>query len=493
MRFPNRNSLRFEIVVSLALLVAAAVGLVGLVVLSYVQNEMIALKIETGLTLARAIEARLQTSRDNREVQRLLYSLTGNGFDRIVVADRAGTALAYIGPWPWDGRPTRTDLLNAVTTRTDLTFWEPLRIFRLGMNPSLALAVPIFKGTEVMGAVGLFSQLTDLQATWDRSTWIIAVYLAADTLVTVLFGTYLLSRRLIKPLRRMLDRVRALADGRYQPCESMSLNSESEIGQLEKAFEDMAGRIIETRARLEQNLATLQETQEGLIHSEKMATVGRLAAGLAHELGNPLGAVLGFVHLLRRSDVTDSDKADFLNRMESELSRMDGIIRSLLDFARPAKVTPGPVNLAGIVDHGLALARVQKWFRGVQVETDLADGLPLVRGETNRLTQVLVNLLANAAQSMADGGVLRIAAGRSGQEVFMSVADTGTGIAEEDLPHIFEPFFTRKEPGQGTGLGLSVSLSIVQSFGGRIEVESEAGRGSVFTVVLPVETETGGV
>lgn len=486
---PGSWSLRTEIVVSLALLVAAAVGLVGLVVLKRTQPEMIALKIETGLALARAIEERLCLPQPGHGLERLVRSLTASGFESIVVVDTAGRVLAANPPWPWPNPPSREDLARCMSTRRTLTFLNQPRFLFFGADPTLGLAVPLYDRLRVVGSVGLYSSLARLRAGWARTQWIIFIYLALDTLVAVLFGAYILSRRVVEPLSRMVARVQALAEGEYHPGLEPT-EDENEIGRLETSFEAMATRLLDSRARLEENLASLKKAQEGLIRSEKMATVGRLAAGLAHELGNPLGAISGFLHLLRRSELTSEERNDFLSRMESEITRMDDIIRSLLDFARPAPAQPGPVDLNGIVSEALALAEVQKWFQGLEVSADLAEDLPPAWGEANRLTQVLLNLLANAGQSMAGRGTLTVSTGLRGGEAFAAVADTGPGVDPEDLPHLFEPFFTRKEPGQGTGLGLSVSQSIIEALGGRIEVESSPGQGSVFTVLLPFRDQT---
>jgi len=485
------RGLRFEITVSLALLVAAAVGLVGLVVFKYAQREMIQLKIENGLIISSALEHRLRQGPTEDEFQLLVSALSLAGFEGIVVMDRQGHTLARSDRWDWKGRPDRTDLDQVLAAGEPRTYLGGGGYIFFGPDPTLAMAVPLRQGPRVIAVAGLYSSLDDLRIAWARARWIIFLYLALDTLIIVIFGTYLLSNRLVRPLAGMLDRVRQLAEGEYKPGRA-AISRGSEIGELEEAFENMAARLQENRIELEQNIATLEKAQEDLIRSEKMASVGRLAAGVAHELGNPLSSIQGFIHLIDREDISKEEKADFLHRVRSELDRMDSIIRLLLDYARPARSNIEPVDLNKLVETGLGLIEVQKGFKDFQIRKELAPDLPPARAEENKLIQVLLNLLNNAVQAMAgrirpEERVLTLETGLEGaDQVFISVADTGIGIAGEDLESIFDPFFTRKEPGQGAGLGLAVSRSIIESFGGRIKAASILARGSRFTVLLPV-------
>ena len=481
--------LRLEIIVSLVFLVAAAAGVDGrVVVFRQAQREMVSLKIETGLVLARALEVQVGRSDSRAAQQRLIQAMIGEGFERIIVVDNRGAALASFGPWPWEDHPNPPDLHKAMAARETVSFlprWSLLT----SSDPTVALAIPLFSGSRVVGAVGLFSSLPEMRATWIRIQWTILIFLGLDTLVTVGFGTYLLSHRFVRPLRKLLVRFEDLAAGRYEP--SVKTGPENEIGLMETSFEAMAERLLESQARLRENIETIRQAQDRLIRSEKMASVGRLAAGLAHELGNPLGSLLGFVHLLGRDDLDPADRADFLARMESEITRMDGIIRSLLDFARPVKTEVGPVDLDEVVRSALALARVQKWCDGLEIVQDLEADLPPVRAEKNRLTQVLLNLMANAGQAMAGQGRLTLTTGTLNGGAVVAVKDTGPGLSPEEIDRIFEPFYTSKDPGEGTGLGLSVSLSIVESFGGRIDVESRPGRGASFKVWLAFNSAEG--
>jgi hypothetical protein len=477
--------LRVEIVVSLALLVAAAVGLMGMVVFKHSQQAMIALKMESGLNLAEVVGERLNRDAGPAAMQRTVERLAGSGFEGMVVLSPQGRALAVSPKWAWTGRPSRTDLGQALLTGQVSTYTSDSTFFLFGSDPVLGLAVPIFSGAKIVGVVGLSSRLSPLHASWRRIRLLIVLYLLLDTLVMVFFGAYVLHQRFVKPLTRVLNRVKALAAGDYRPGQE-PVRGGGEIGELEQAFEVMAERLTRSRRELEENLRSLREAQDGLIQSEKMASVGRLATGLAHELGNPLGALRGFAHLLGRPGLSPPDHQDYLDRIQAEVGRMDAIIRSLLDFARPARTDTGPVDLNALVQNSLALAEVQKWYKDLTVVAELSPDEPRALAEANRLTQVLLNLLTNAGQAMPQGGTLTVGTSRAGPgEVTVWVRDTGIGISAEDVGKIFDPFFTLKEPGQGTGLGLSVSRSIVLSFHGRIEVESRPGQGSCFRVLLP--------
>ena len=483
--------LRFEILSSLILLVTMAAGFMGLAVYTYAQREMVDLKVETGLVMAGILEQELNRGLlPDRSLPSLVPVMAREAAAQIVIVDRRGSVVAGSEPWPWPGRPKMTELESAMSSREAQVFVAGVDLLDMAQDPALFMAVPIFDGLNVKGAVGFQFPLIKLRANWSKMRQIIIFFLGLDILAMVIFGTYLLSRRVAGPLVRMVDRVDALASGRYEP-QDPEPDQVDEIRRLEESFESMARQLLESKRELEMNLDSLRDAQEGLVRSEKMATVGRLGAGLAHELGNPLGALSGFVHLLQRADLPETSRVDFLQRMDSEISRMDEIIRSLLDFARPVKTTAGPVDVNQVISDTLVLAKVQKWYKGVEVRIDLDDNMPEAMAERNRLIQVLLNLLENAGQAMSGCGVLTVTSGRQGREVYVKVSDNGPGMELSELEHIFDPFYSLKEPGQGTGLGLTVSQSIVMSFGGRIDVESSPGNGAIFTVRLPMKPSPG--
>jgi signal transduction histidine kinase len=240
--------------------------------------------------------------------------------------------------------------------------------------------------------------------------------------------------------------------------------------RLARDFEDqkIELRLTENRARV----------------AEELASVATLVAGLAHEIGTPMGVIQGHANQLE-SAVTDEDAKWRLRTIQEQVGRISKIIQTLLNMARPGKTQHVLVSLESVIETTLAFLTEKFSRRGIEVRTELASA-PSVRGDPERLQQLLLNLFINAVDAMPGGGELRVAlAVAANGEIEIAVADNGQGIAERDLPRIFEPFFTSKEAGTGNGLGLMVAKGIVTDHGGRVEVESELGRGTQFRIYFP--------
>jgi len=215
-----------------------------------------------------------------------------------------------------------------------------------------------------------------------------------------------------------------------------------------------------------------------------MASVGKLSAGVAHEIGNPLSIIIGYLEFLSRSSNLNEQERESLKRAEEETRRINQIIKELLDYSRPLSQTYEPVDINQVIDETLNLVKFQKGFDRIQTELKLEDSLPPVMGNRNQIKQVLINLLLNARDAMPEGGILTIRTTKENQHIQIEVIDSGVGISEQNLKKIFDPFFTTKEPGKGIGLGLSISLKLVETMGGKIEVESKPGQGSTFRLKL---------
>jgi two-component system NtrC family sensor kinase len=235
-----------------------------------------------------------------------------------------------------------------------------------------------------------------------------------------------------------------------------------------------------------------KRAQEQLLQSEKLAALGRLAASLAHEINNPLQALSSGLRLLNRPTLDQEKRKQYLAVAGREVERLIGIAERMIGFYRPATDAAASTDVHALLDEMLVLAGKELEHGKVEVRQVWADDLPMIHAMANQLKQVFLNLILNAAQAMPDGGTLTISTGRAenGSAICVRFADTGHGIAPEHRDHIFEPFYTTRE--QGSGLGLSVSYSIVQQHGGRIEVESQPGQGAALTVTLPIEEQEGG-
>jgi signal transduction histidine kinase len=251
-------------------------------------------------------------------------------------------------------------------------------------------------------------------------------------------------------------------------------------------------------ARLYQELQELIEAQRlaenRLVRSARLAAVGEMAASVAHELNNPLTTVIGFVELVLHDLPVDAPQREDLNLVLKEAQRTRGVVRRLLDFSRPSENVHELKNMNDLIEDTLALVQHQARANNIEVTLYMDHDLPLITVDPNQIKQVLLNLFHNAILAMPTGGIITLKTSRVTREgqnwLSVVVCDTGEGIAPENLERIFEPFFTTRPPGTGTGLGLSVSYGIISDHGGSIEVESNLGRGSCFTVYLPCEQES---
>ncbi len=236
----------------------------------------------------------------------------------------------------------------------------------------------------------------------------------------------------------------------------------------------------------------IQETHLQLISSEKLASLGKLAAGIAHEINNPLGGILIYSSLLLEDLADDDPKGQDLARIVQEAGRCKEIVMSLLEFARQSEPKMEPVDINRAITDGLFFLENQALFHNIQIIKNLDPSLPFARGNAGQLKQVFMNIIVNAAEAMHGSGTLTIATflDHEQKNITIEFTDTGEGIPEENLTRIFDPFFTTKEIGRGTGLGLSTSYGIIEGHGSKIEVKSKVGVGTTFSILLAAYPET---
>ncbi len=302
--------------------------------------------------------------------------------------------------------------------------------------------------------------------------------------------------RITRPLAVMVEATGKIAQGDLR--HRVALQGQDEIGLLARSFNRMTdelslahedltqwGRTLERR--VEERTRELRDTQDQLVVSEKLASLGKIAAGVAHEINNPLTSILLNVHLLLERPGRDAAQAETLGLIADETTRCAGIVRGLLEFARQTPSQAAPADINDVVERTLLLLEKQASVRNIAIEKGLDRSLPPIEIDRNKIQQVFSNLAINACEAMPGGGTLTVASrmSRDGTHVEISFTDTGMGIARENIPRLFDPFFTTKS--FGTGLGLSVSYGIIRGRGGTIRVRSEVGKGTVFTVRIPLD------
>ena len=348
----------------------------------------------------------------------------------------------------------------------------------------LAVSTPIYSQGRLTGGVRLHLLLGPDRFGWPRLFWLLMV---VNGLVLVLFVALVVTRYVIRPVEAMQRAAAQASEGDL----SVRLTAEGarELASLASSFNEMTAAVQDQLTRLERQRQELATSREVLIRSEKLASVGRLAAGVAHEVGNPLQSIVGFTEILLQGGMSDEEQSDFLRRVRNETERIHNIIRELLDFARPMEAEPEPVSLAQVVEQSLQLVGPQKRLKAVALVCEGLDDLPPVAASAQRLIQVMVNLLLNAADAMEGQGRITIRGTLREQEGLgeLTVSNDGAPIPEEHRDRIFDPFFTTKDPGEGTGLGLSVASSIIESHGGTLQLQR--ANPPTFVLQLPLWKE----
>ncbi len=421
-------------------------------------------------------------------------------------------AAVYIGKLSDDAAFTRLTLLDVndkvvyTVGRDAAEIYLPFEgknplgqgVFVLDGERGIACVAPAIRGGLAVGKAGLLLSLDAEKQRLKRSRQLFAAYFAIDFFLLVGCGAYVLSRIVVLPVNRLLAATEKITGGQYG--HTVKIAGCSELARLAESFNHMSltlqgkdRQVSEHVAALERANIELHRAREEAVRTEKMASIGLLAAGMAHEIGTPLATIMGYAEMLGSERSDNPAVQDFSRRISQESARIDRIVRGLLDYARPRRNTSGVCRIGELLETSLDLLRQQGVFKNIQVGLTCADRLDPVLADPHQLQQVLINLMLNGRDAMTDGGRLELACANVPPPAFISsvrcvridVADSGTGIDPDKIDKIFDPFFTTKEPGKGTGLGLAISARIIESFGGRITVTSEPGRGSCFTVWLP--------
>ena len=355
---------------------------------------------------------------------------------------------------------------------------------------------------QVLGVldVGVTLEGVDRQiATFRRNSLVLTAF---GVVFLAGFFLYFGRREVVRPVTQLLHATRAVAGDRLEF--EVPVRSKGEMGLLAASFNDMTRSLRQVEGALlaltqdlehqvEDRTSDLKRAQAQLVQSEKLSSLGRLSASIAHEINNPLAGILTFAKLIVRTleagPLDEPSRRGLVKNLllvQRETERCSAIVRNLLDFARERPLALKEVLLAVVIEEGLSLIAHQIQIQGISLDKHVAP-VPPVQADFGQLRQAFVNVALNGCEAMGKGGTLRIETRLEGDEAVLAISDTGPGIPQEHLSRIFDPFFTTKE--KGTGLGLSVVYGIVQRHGGRIEALSEVGRGTTFVIHLPVKRE----
>ena len=368
------------------------------------------------------------------------------------------------------------------------------------------------KAQSVLGVLDIVYSLDEIDRTMQKSVITIAGFSLGFVIIASLSVSFFVRRLVYVPLRDLETGAKRLSSGNLE--QPIPVRSEDEFGELAASFNAMTAALRNSQQELREWGRTLEQkvekrTRELRIaeaeaaRGEKLASVGLLAAGIAHELNNPLTGILTFSHLIRKKMPDGSPEAEDLDLVIRETKRCAAIIRRLLDFAREKTPEKKFADLNQIIEDTARIIERPAHLRDIEIAMDLDRDLPPVWVDADLIKQVVMNMLVNAQHAIEEKGSITIRSRRvpearspepgakSVPMVELAIIDTGCGIPEKNLKRIFDPFFTSKEVGKGTGLGLSVSHCIVRAHGGAIEVESTVGEGSTFRIYLPLEPPSG--
>ena len=508
------RGLKAKIAVNIASLLLVAMLLIVLVTMVTVKRELIRSEIYSASILLTTIEENLL----NYMVPAGTISgiIPDASITKMINDSQISTALVmrdkgercYLGSNPKD---TGDDLVGYTLTaiaagEKKIHFFDTSWIIFWKQNPRMILSAPLIKHGATLGGVSIVLPLDRVHHTLRRSQRFLFIYIFINLIILTFVGIQRISKPYLQPLARLAKRA---ADYKEDEDLIFSVRKEdNELSSLSKALNRMLRRISADKEKLRSTVLSLEranlelkQAQRDIIRVEKLASVGRLSAGIAHEIGNPIGIVIGYLDLLRQSDITEEERDEYIQRTEDEIERINNIIRQLLEISRPSSSDRMAVSVHDIIQDTAEVLHVQPLMSHIELVLNLVADTDTVLADPNQLRQVFLNLIINAADAISGvekgtGGKLEIsttlekngdhASPAATDHLKIMFSDNGPGIAEENMGNIFDPFFTTKDPGRGTGLGLSVSFMIVESLGGKMTGTSELGRGTTMEISLPL-------
>ena len=513
------RGLKTKITFNIAILFFVAMLLINIVTVMTAQRDIVRKEgsrgqfilstLETDLIKSLSLDSDLSSSASRAKVNRLLTEagvsdalVLGKNNERFIFGNSPGALHDQLIKHCINAiRSKKQEAIFFGTTWG--VFWKQRR--------DLILSTPLLQNDQTLAGAGIVLPLEGIYHSLRRSQKMLFVFLFINTAILTFIGIYRLSRVYFQPLARLARRAED-----YREDDEMLFSVRKEDNELHKlsvSLNSMLRRISVDKEKLRSTVNSLEaanlqlkKAQQEIIRAEKLASVGRLSAGIAHEIGNPIGIVMGYLELLKQKDIPAAEREEYIHRTEEEIERINTIIRQLLEISRPSNTGLKVVEVHDLIDDVAQVLDVQPLMSNIELECRLDAGNDRVLADSNQLRQVFLNLIINAADAIssggsADGGKLLIQSSLAGEAPEQAIArkthlkimfiDNGPGIASENIGNIFDPFYTTKDPGKGTGLGLSVSFMIIEGFGGKMTVSSKIGEGTTMTLLLPLaENET---
>lgn len=505
--------LRAGILTQLIFLIVAAMLLINVVILNLYEKDLVKAKEQAGWLLVLSVEnnlklilrdgvTKLKNLQSNSEFSDSIQNLLKTSeFSDIAIVNNSGEAVFREG---FSGEKKHYAFIMAISAMTtsdrSVNYMGSVWGVLWPGKSELCLLSPLKYKGQTIGGISARSSLVPVYETLRRSQKLVILYIILDTIILAVVGIYLLSRIVVGPIHKLLRMTEKYEDSEFIPSDSDT--PANEIGNLSRALSNMLKRLDENKKELKNHIISLEKAntdlrtaQNEIIRSEKLASVGRLAAGIAHEIGNPIGIILGYLDLIQKGGLSSEEEKDFLARVESEVTRINVIIRQLLDFSRSSAEEKENCSVHNLILDTVEMLKPQPRMKELEIAVDLKAGEDTVLADKNQMQQVFLNILINSIDAIEeDGGIhekasIMVKSDNKNGFIVLEFVDNGPGTSTEDLNRIFDPFFTTKEPGRGTGLGLSVCYRIIEVLGGTIKAESAPGEGMVISIELPLVDE----
>ncbi len=502
-----RRGLKIHIIIDLAILLAISMLLIAFVMLGIERNNLLKQEISKGYLLISSIQSILRqtptglakiSSREKGEIRRLMSEAKAScvavfeqNLNQTYMDGNDCSIAQYL-----DQNASDSITSKEIATGFAGSTWD----FLWAQNKYALISVPFIEKAAVSGCISIAVSLENIYQTLRDSRQVLVVYFFINICVLTVLGFFRFHKIFIRPINKLMARTETFTAEEF--LSFFPEKKDNEFGMLSRSLNQMLHRINQDKIRLRSTVNSLEQTnqelrkaQNEIICAEKLASIGRLSAGIAHEIGNPIGIVLGYFDLLKQDNLEDGQKKDFIRRAENEINRINVIIRQLLDFSRSSDDVIQSVSVHTVIEDVKNILSIQPLTASIGIELSLTAESDIIAADPNQLRQVFINLMINASDAIAavkdkaDGIIViktEIEASSNQKNLTILFSDNGPGIDEELLGVIFDPFYTTKEPGKGTGLGLSICYMIIDSLGGRIRAESAPGKGTTFTIHLPL-------